>query len=271
MSFPSNTKISELLDLRAKTAIVTGGAMGIGQAIAARLAEAGAYVVVIDIDPAAAEETVAQIRHHGGEATAEHLDVTDAAAVQATIDRIAMQRGHIDILVNNAGVFQRRAFLETDDALWSRTLDVNIMGVVRCTRAAAPHMLKSGHGSVVNIASVDAYQPGGALAHYDTSKAGVVMLTKSLAWEFGRKGIRVNAVVPGGIQTPGMAKYVIDAMSQADVSQFHAHAMAYSERILVGRLGEPDDVAKVVLFLVSPMASFVNGAMVNVEGGVLVS
>src|SRR5205807_1583458 len=153
-----------------KVAIVTGAARGIGQTTAFRLAEAGAHVVVADLHEAGAQATAAAIRDHGGAAEAALLDVTDAAQVASVIARIGETRGRIDVLVNNAGIFPFRPFFDSDDALWQKTYDINVMGSMRCTRAVAPHMAKAGGGSIVNLASIAGMHPEGELAHYETSK-----------------------------------------------------------------------------------------------------
>src|SRR5206468_8494919 len=201
---PPATPLAELYGLTGKVAIVTGGGRGIGQATAFRLAEAGATVIVADANAESALATAAAIRDRGGAgAEGVALDVTDAAAVTATINRVAEKHGRLDVLVNNAGIFPFRPFFESDDALWQKTYEVNVMGAMRCTRAAAPHMQRAGGGSIVNLASIAGMRPEGDLAHYETSKGAVLMMTKSLAWELKELQIRVNCVAPGGIQTPG--------------------------------------------------------------------
>jgi 2-deoxy-D-gluconate 3-dehydrogenase len=266
---PPSPRLAELLDLKGRVALVTGAGRGIGQAIAFRLAEAGAHVAVADNDEPSAVETTAAIHGAGGSAEVLLLDVTDAAQVSAGIDRLAEKRGRLDILVNNAGIFPMRGFLESDDALWQRTLDVNVMGTMRCTRASAPHMTRTGGGAVVNLASTAAFRPEGDLAHYETSKGAVVMMTRSLAWELKDARIRVNAVAPGGIQTPG-ARLSIEPLLN-DPKRLMAKSRNFMSRILIKRMGEPDDVARAVLFLCSPMAEYVNGELLVVDGGYLVS
>jgi len=264
-------KLSDLLNLAGEMAVVTGAGMGIGQAIAVRLAEAGANVAVTDYDERAARETAAAITADGGSATAFHMDVADAGAVRSVISQIAQERGRIDVLVNNAGIFPMRPFLDSDDALWSKTLEVNVMGAARCTRAVLPHMIKAGAGAVVNIASIDAFHPTGNLVHYDTSKGGLVMMTKSLAWEVRGTGVRVNAVAPGGIQTPGVAALQAASPRPEDAAALEAAQRAFLARIPLGRMGQPDDIATVVLFLASPMAGYVTGETIVVDGGFLLS
>jgi 2-deoxy-D-gluconate 3-dehydrogenase len=262
-------KLAEIFSLRDKVAIVTGGARGIGQAAAFRLAEVGAHVVVADVSEAGAHATATAIREHGGSAEPAVVDVTDAATVNAAIARVAEKRGRIDVLVNNAAIFPFRPFMESDDELWRKTLDVNVMGAMRCTRAVAPHMAKAGGGAVVNLASIAGLHPEGELAHYETSKGAVLMMTKSLAWELREHKIRVNAVAPGGIQTPG-ARLSIEPLMH-DPKKVMARARNFFGRIALQRMGDPDDVARAILFMATPMSAYVTGAMLLVDGGFLLS
>jgi 2-deoxy-D-gluconate 3-dehydrogenase len=162
-----------------------------------------------------------------------------------------------------------RGFLDSDDALWGKTMDVNVMGPMRMTRAAAPHLAKSGGGAVVNLASIAALRPDGDLAHYETSKGAVVMMTRSLAWELKELRIRVNAVAPGGIQTPG-ARLSIEPLLN-DPKRLMAKSRSFMSRIALKRFGEPDDVARAVLFLATPMADYITGSLLVVDGGFLLS
>lgn len=262
-------KLVDLLNLKDRVALVTGAARGIGQAIAFRLAEAGAHVAVADTNEPAAIETVATIRDTGGSAEAMLLDVTDGAQVTSCIDGLAARKGRLDILVNNAGIFPMRPFLDSDDALWMKTLEVNVMGVQRCARAAAPHLGRAGGGSIVNLASIAGLKPEGDLAHYEASKGAVVMMTRSLAWELKELNIRVNAVAPGGIQTPGARLSIEPLLS--DPKKLMAKSRNFMSRIPLKRMGEPDDIARAVLFLVSPLAEYVDGTVLVVDGGFLIS
>lgn len=252
--------IAQLFDLKGKVALVTGAAMGIGQGIALRLAEAGAAVMIADIRPQAAEETVSQIRARAGEAQAIKADVSRVADAARAVEETVQAFGRLDILVNNAGIFPMSPALEVGEALWDKVLDINLKGLFFFTQAAAREMIKEGHaGKIINIASIDAFHPTGNLVHYDSSKGGVVMLTKSLALEFGPQNITVNAIAPGGIQTPGTGGPSIpDEMIQAFVA-----------RIPLRRMGVPDDIAGVALFLASSAADYMTGSIVVVDGGFL--
>jgi 2-deoxy-D-gluconate 3-dehydrogenase len=263
--------IAQLFDLSGKGAVVTGGAIGIGEGIAFRLAEAGAGVMVADIDLKAATQTAEQIKASGGKARAIRADVRSAAdaekVAQATVDAF----GSLDILVNNAGIYPSSRFVDTTEELWDKVLDTNLKGAFLYSQAAARAMIKAGHGGrIINIASIEALKPQGALVPYNTSKSGVVMLTKSMALELAANKILVNAVAPGGIQTPG-ALATVDNRCQALGVTLEELGQTFIQRVPLGCLGEPDDIAKVVLFLASGAADFVTGELILVDGGHLLT
>ncbi|NJL09419.1 MAG: SDR family oxidoreductase [Calothrix sp. SM1_7_51] len=236
-----------------------------------RLAEAGAHVAVTDYNEQAAWETAVKISESGGSAEAHCMDVSDADAVGMVIERIGKERERIDILVNNAGIYPMHPFLTLEDALWRHTLEINLIGVARCIRTVVPQMLKAGSGAIVNIASLAAYQPARNLAHYSASKAGVVMMTKTLALELSSHNIRVNAVAPASIQTPGTTAELQAAMSSINDPAELKALQVFNERIPMGRVGQPDEVARAVLFMASPMSSYITGEVVIVDGGFLLT
>ena len=264
-STPSPLSISQLFDLSGQGAIVTGGALGIGQAIAFRLAEAGAAVLIADINAEAAEATAQRIRDRGGHAMARRTDVSQVAEAQAAVDAAAQAFGRLDILVNDAGIFPFAPALQLSEQQWDRVLDLNLKGAFFFAQAAARHMQAAGHGGrIVNVASIDAWHPTGYLAHYDASKGGLLMLTRALALEWGPHGILVNAIAPGSISTPGAAAQPPEGIEDMDSS-------AFLKRVPLGRIGVPDDVATVALFLVSRAAAYMTGSVVVVDGGYLLS
>jgi 2-deoxy-D-gluconate 3-dehydrogenase len=252
--------IADLFDLTGKVAIVTGGALGIGQGIAFRLAEAGASVMITDVNIEAARATVKQIHTAEGKAEAVKADAASVADVKRAVEEAVRTFGRLDILVNNAGIYPFASALEVTESLWDRVLDINLKGLFFTAQASAQEMLREGHGGkIVNIASIDALHPTGTLAPYDASKGGVVMATKALALELGPRHILVNAVAPGAIQTPGANSA---AMSEEMLQAFTA-------RIPLRRMGVPDDIASVVLFLASDASNYMTGSVVVVDGGFL--
>ncbi|HEY49932.1 MAG TPA: SDR family oxidoreductase [Dehalococcoidia bacterium] len=263
--------ISQLFDLTGKGAIVTGAGMGLGQAIALRLAEAGASVMVTDINMEAAGTTVEQIRAGGGTAESIEADAARAAdaekVVQATVDAF----GRLDILVNNAGIFSFAPPMQMQEETWDRTLDINLKGMFFNAQAAAREMIKAGRGGkIVNMASMDGVHPTRLeLVHYNASKGGVIMLTKALALELGPHNILVNAVSPGPIMTPGSA--AMAESLQARGAPLDELTVRFWERLPLGRMGEPDDVATVALFLASAAADYMTGSIVLVDGGYLLT
>jgi len=262
--------IAELFDLSGKGAVVTGGAMGIGQAIAFRLAEAGAGVTVADVDLAAAEQTVAQIHAEGRKAQAVKADARSAADARKAVRATAEAFGSIDILVNNAGIYPLVPVMEVTEDLWDMVLDVNLKGMFLYSQAAAAVMIEAGRGGkIVNIASIDGLHPNGEATHYNASKGGVVMLTKALALELAPHNILVNSVAPGGIVTPG-SKSSIKTLAARGVDLVEK-GRQNKERTPLGHAGEPDDIAKAVLFLASAAADYVTGSLVLVDGGYLLT
>jgi len=262
--------IQELFNLKGKVAIVTGGAMGIGKGIAQRLVEAGASVVLTDINIEAAQKTATEIMASGNvKIKAIKADSSKLGDIDHVIAETLKAFNDLNILVNNAGIYPFKPSIDMTEEIWDRTLDINLKGVMFFARAAAKAMLDKNHGGkIINIASVDAFHPTGNLAHYDASKGGLVMLTKSLGQEWAPKGILVNAVAPGAVQTPGGAA----SMDYSKISreQIEAITKAFIAHIPLGRQGEPDDIAKVVLFLASEAADYIVGTTIIADGGYLI-
>lgn len=267
----TNPSVAKFFDLKGKSAIVTGGALGIGQAIALRLAEAGATITISDVNLDAANATVEQIRAQGGKSQAVLADAASVADAKRVVEMTLAVFGSIDILVNNAGIFPFSPATQTTEDQWDQVLGVNLKGAFFYSQAAAQKMIEAGRsGKIIMIASIDALRPTGNLAHYDASKAGMLMLTKSLALEFGRHKINVNAIAPGGIQTPGVQSQAA-AITKATGMSPEQMSKSFVSRIPLGRMGEPDDIAKVVLFLASAAADYMTGSLLVVDGGYLLS
>ncbi|MEU8896047.1 3-oxoacyl-ACP reductase FabG [Nocardia sp. NPDC048505] len=244
--------------MTARTAIVTGGASGIGLAISARLAADGAPVAIFDVDGAAARAAAATIAAAGGQAIGLAADVTDRGAIDRAVADVRAALGPPAILVNNAGVTVAGPFLELTAETWNHVLAVNLTGTVTCCQAVLPDMLARGWGRIVNISSSSTHSGVPGMAAYVASKAGMVGLTKVLALEFGRQGITVNTIPPGFIETPMMR----DSLRQGvfDLEQQVA-------RTPVGRVGRPEDIAATCAFLVSPEAAYITGQVIGVNGG----
>lgn len=243
-------------DLEDRTALVTGAGRGNGEQIAKRLAANGASVVVNDLDREPAVDTVEDIEADGGEATAIAADVSDTEAVDEMF-RIAEDRfGAVDTLVNNAGVGKVEKFTEKpDDALLDLNLDTHLKGAYHCTRAALDGMMQQGYGNVVNITSIHTKNGIGMSPQYDIGKFSLLGLTKTLALELGREGIRVNAVAPGWVET---------RMTETFDDRTREQIMGLNP---LERFAEPEEIAHAVAFLVSPAADYINGHELRVDGG----
>jgi NAD(P)-dependent dehydrogenase (short-subunit alcohol dehydrogenase family) len=266
---PSPT-LQQLLDLSGRAALVTGAARGIGAAIATRLAEAGAAVMISDLNIGQAQETAAQIRADGGKADAVQTDVSRREDAERAIAVTAERFGRLDILVNNAGIFSFKPVEEIDEATWRKFQAVNVDGVFFHCQAAIRQMRATGtRGSIINIASMSGIRPTFMETHYNTGKAAVAMMTQSLAYECGPT-IRVNAIAPGGVNTPGVAQMGNPYQGPAGQRMQQMHAML-GQRMPLERMAEPDEIARAALFLASEMSSFVTGHILAVDGGFLVT
>lgn len=247
------------LDLQGQLAVVSGAGSGIGAAAARLLADAGARVVLTDRDPAACEARAQALREQGHEVWSAALDVTDLAAVRALAERVGAEQGDASILVNNAGLLVRRGIDDPEaEAIVRQVMDVNLHGAFAMVRAFLPALRRT-KGCVVNVASGAAFAAQAHCAGYSASKAALHMMTQTLAVDLGADGVRVNAVAPGVIDTP------MTAATRSDP----ARLAGFLKRTPAGRLGQPDEVAAAILFLVSPLASYINGTTLPVDGGFL--
>lgn len=245
-----------------RVALVTGAASGMGRATVRLFADEGARVVVTDLDAAAVERVVREIREAGGEAIGQVLDVADQARIRAVVDEVARTLGPLDILVNNAGI-AIGASLEQDDAAyeatWRRALDVMLTAHVRLVRACLPQLVRNEDGRVVNVASTEGLGATAGTGPYTVAKHGVIGLTRSLAVELGERGVTVNCVCPGPILT-GMTAGIPEA----------ARAKFARRRVPLRRYGDPEEVAHAILSLVLPAASYLNGVVLPVDGGMTI-
>ncbi|MDF0645308.1 MAG: 3-oxoacyl-[acyl-carrier-protein] reductase [Nitrospira sp.] len=248
-----------MASLEGRVAVVTGGAQGIGRAIAESLAKAGADIVVADLDPARSTEAIAAIEQAGRKALNVKVNVADANDTKAMADQVLKEWGKIDILVNNAGITRDGLLLRMKEEDWNLVLRVNLTGTFNCTKAVLQPMTKQRYGRIVNIASIVGAMGNVGQANYAASKAAVIGFSKTVAREYASRNITVNAVAPGFIDT---------AMTQglsAEVKE------TLQKQIPLGRLGTPQDIAAAVRFLVSEEAAYITGHVLHVNGGMLMS
>ena len=264
MNTPS---ISELINLKSKTAIVTGGAMGIGFGIVSRLAEAGASVVIADINEEVGNKAVATLQSAGMVGAYVKTDVSDESSVKGAVDFAVSTYGGVDILVNDAGIYPTIPVMQMKATDFEKIISINLRGAFLLTRTVAEVMIKQGRGGkIINVTSIDALHPSSVgLAVYDASKHGLWGFTKNTALELAPHNIWVNAVAPGGITTPGTGAGQPVSKEMEDILK------KFNERIPMGRMGVPDDIGKVVLFLASGLSDYMTGTQVVVDGGVLLA
>ena len=244
-----------------KVALVTGGASGIGRATAVLMAAEGAALAVADLDEQAAQEVAREISDAGGRAIAIGCDVSDAAQVEAAVQRMVSEFGRLDVLFNNAGITRRATVVDLSEGDWDRVMAVNVKGIYLMSRSAIPVLAASGGGAIVNTASGWGLAGGAKAAVYCASKGAVVLLTKAMAIDHAQQKIRVNCVCPGDTGTQ---------MLQTEASQLGEQTepfMAEAADRPLGRIGSPDEIARAVLFLASDDSSFVTGTALVVDGG----
>jgi NAD(P)-dependent dehydrogenase (short-subunit alcohol dehydrogenase family) len=243
--------------LPSQVALVTGAASGIARAVAIRFAREGAAVMVADASESGGMETIDQIRAWGGKALFAQLDVSQPDQVTGAVKRTIHELGDLHILFNGAGILAYGTALETTEEVWNRMLAVNLTGTFLCSKAALAHMVAKGRGVIVNVASTTGSHDACAhAAAYVTSKGGVTLLTRSMAIDYAKQGIRVNVICPGPTDTPMLRKALTSDELEAFAKTFPMH-----------RLGRPEEIAGAALFLASEDASFVTGAILHVDGG----
>lgn len=263
--------VQEFINLSGLTAIVTGGAMGIGKGIAVRLHQAGANVVIADLDELAAATTANELNTaRPNSALPIKTDVSQVADVAKLVQETVAKFGSLDILVNNAGIYPPTPLAAMSEDQFMKVIDVNLRGCFLTTKHASDQMIKQGRGGkIINITSIDALHPSMVgLAAYDASKHGLWGFTKNTALELAEHKIWVNAIAPGGITTPGVAKMQGPSQPEVDMK---AVMDAFLAKIPMHRMGEPDEIGKVALFLASDLSSYMTGSQIVVDGGSLLS
>ena len=241
-----------------KVAIITGAGSGIGHATAVKFGHEGARVAVCDINEAAAERVAQEINGNGGEALPFHVDVTDKVSIARMVEGVMARWGRIDTLVNNAGIVQDAQFKKMTDEQFERVIDVNLKGVYNCTKAVVDIMLEQHSGCILNASSIVGLYGNFGQTNYAASKFAVIGMMKTWARELGKRGIRSNAICPGFIETP-----ILQSMP-------HKVIQMMEEKVPMGRLGRPEEIANTYAWLASDEASYINGAVIEVSGGVTI-
>ncbi len=242
------------MNINGQTALITGAGRGIGKTIAVKLAESGSDIAIADMNPVS-DDVLREIEKNGTKCLAYQLDVTDVEAVDSVVKKIIDETGGIHILVNNAGITQDNLFMRMKPEQWSQVIDVNLNGVFHVTKAVIRTMVKQHSGRIINISSVVGFSGNPGQVNYSSTKSGLIGFTKSLSREVGTRGITVNAVAPGFINT-AMTQALNESQQQAILSQ-----------IPLGRMGEAEDIANAVAFLASEEASYITGTVLHVNGG----
>lgn len=256
-----DARAGRLLSLENKVAMVTGAASGIGRGITIRLAEMGAFVSLLDIDDKKGEETAAEIRSKGGDALFTKCDVRSAADCRHAIETVISKWSRINILCNCAGIAIRKDVVDLTEDEWDRALDITLKGTYLLSHEVVPHMIRAGGGSIINIGSGWSLKGGPRAASYCAAKGGAENLTRAMAIDHGKHNIRVNCVCPGDVDTPMLRSECVQLGENAEMFMREA-----ANRPLA-RVGTPEDVANAVLFLASPMSSWITGATLVVDGG----
>ena len=241
--------------LTGKVSIITGAGQGIGRATALKFASEGARVAVCDINLDSVNETVREIEANGGEAAAFRIDVTDKESIIKMVEGVMAKWGRVDTLVNNAGIVQDAQFKKMTDEQFERVIDVNLKGVYNCTKAVVDIMLEQNSGVILNASSIVGLYGNFGQTNYAATKFGVIGMMKTWARELGRKGIRANAICPGFIETP-----ILSTIPDKVIKMME-------EKVPMGRLGKPEEIANTYAWLASDEASYINGAVIEVSGG----
>jgi NAD(P)-dependent dehydrogenase (short-subunit alcohol dehydrogenase family) len=259
--------LGELISLQGKRALITGSAAGIGRAMAIRFAEAGCILQLVDIDLKKLEKLKSELSVFGSEVNVFQIDIASEEAIDSLWGRLSGIEP--DILVNNAGIYPSKDFLKLDRKFLNKVMDINLYSVATMSQHMIAKRIGKG-GIIINIGSVEALMPlGRDLVHYSLSKIGVIALTRSLAKEYGKNGFRINAIIPGGI-IPSGTKAIAGKLAHLDTG-FIKTGIELKMRLPINRFGKPDEVARIAIVLASDLSSYVNGALIPVDGGFLSS